>query len=113
MARDRFIRWTDDRQIPSLDQIAGEVRAYLGDLASREFHESNRTTWTLPGSFIRYKEKNERWIEVVLTKTSVDVVTRHQDGPTNDIADGLARLIARRWGGDIDPSDLSAPKEKA
>ena len=41
----------------------------------------------------------ERWIEVILTAESVDILTRMQDEYTGVLADGMAAAIERFWQG--------------
>jgi hypothetical protein len=43
---------------------------------------------------------DERYIEVVCLEP-IDVITRHADDFTNACADGLARVLARGWGGSV------------
>jgi len=45
-------------------------------------------------------DPHRRWIEVYMGRDNLDVITRFQDWVTNDLADGLARHLARYWEAD-------------
>lgn len=47
----------------------------------------------------------ERWFEVFPGDDYLDVITRHQDELTNNIASGFAQFCARFWSGKLDPED--------
>ncbi len=108
MARDRFI-WMDEASLPPLEHVLADVKEYIGDLATVARFEriSGRIIVNLPGKFKKYGEDSERWIEVIIGLAALDVITRSMDDPTNDIADGIARMLARKYKGRIEKGDLS------
>jgi hypothetical protein len=116
MSRDRFI-WFDRDGHPGTLPVGTLIEDYLGAVAESVEWKNDRWEALLPGRtshplkrlephwsrVAAFSEENrERWIEVVISDTCIDVLTRQQDEATNAIADGLARLIARHWGGALD-----------
>jgi hypothetical protein len=113
MARDRFIMFEAGKR-PTIEEVKREIEGY--GLQTKEWEEGgNRFFIVLPGTFVKYGEVRERWIEVVFNTTEddthvpgyVDVLTRAMDAITNDIADGLARFLARQCVGKLDPADFN------
>src|SRR5580658_8359689 len=113
MARDRFINWDRLAERPSLEQIRTLLFTYLDGMVGVYVEEIKRHG-ALHGFFVnlsgkckRHGEESPRWLEVVIGALSYDVLTREMDDITNDIADGVARLMARKFKGKIEVSDLS------
>lgn len=113
MARDRFINWDRLPQRPGLEQIRTVLFLYLNGMTGTYIEEIKRQgalsgfMVTLPGQCEKHGEKGPRWMEIVVGGLSYDVITREMDDITNDVADGIARLIARTFNGKIEVSDLS------
>lgn len=109
MSRDRFITFDGNRPNPT--DVTLWVKEYLGDMATMCHLSSghSRLVVDLAGRVTRHGEETPRWIEVVFTE-QIDVLTRDMDGPTNDIADGIARMIARRSLATLHWSDFPAPR---
>lgn len=111
MSRDRFISFSQNRP-PNKEEVEKQIRGY-GPLFFRSIDwliTQNRFLLTLPGRLEKYEEVHARVIEVVLTDKTIDVLTRQMDTLTNDVADGLARVIARQWLGTLHWSDFPAPQ---
>lgn len=104
MSRNRFI-WMDGKDVPPIESIATEVHEYLGDLGKLEW-TNGLCIFNLPGEFTKFGETSPRWVELFSSTKSIIVMTREMDGPTNDIADGIARLLARKYKGRLEASDL-------
>lgn len=50
-------------------------------------------------------EPFDRTLEVWLSPTApvISVITRHADDYVSALADGIARVVALRWGGEVEP----------
>jgi len=121
MASDRFIHFEAKR--PTHEQVGWVIEDYLGVAAvSIVWHErSSRWVVLLPGTksvacrrvapesaWARCADdlsEENRVIEVFFTERGADeqlsVITRLQDEYTDTVADGLATLLARYWGGKV------------
>jgi len=107
MAFDRFVYF--DGPAPSKEDLGKALEDYLGAGALAIKWERDRFFAQLHGNSLNpfrrlvdpppYQEPDERWIEVVVRVDYVDVLTRHQDEFTNNIARGFARLVERFWKG--------------
>lgn len=116
MALDRFIRFKDN--IPTVEQLKLIMEDYFNGLGTIDY--SHEKVWyiSIPGKpsfpfkridpafFDRDKNyQDERWIEfdycTLESHKSVDVMTRHADHLTNDLARGLAETIARYFSGTL------------
>ena len=114
MALDRFVRWGE--RVPSADDIEKSLESFLGGVGKIEkiTRSKDMTDFivSLPGKgsdpfgwspeAAKYLNREERWIEVVVTDDYVDVLTRQMDSFTNGIADRFAADIARFWGGKVE-----------
>ena len=115
MAQDRLIRWGAKR--PARADLGAALEDYLGGIAESVAWREDRWFAVLKGTtrdpfrrvehppVSRYPEElqnAERWIEVWIGDSSIDVITRMQDEITNRIADGFAALCARHWNGKED-----------
>lgn len=130
MAQDRFVNWKskgptrkETRQV--LEDFFSEAATKIEWRKDRFFvhlvgTHSNPTKRTKglsdypqqPGSPLRpgfrpvIMEINTpsegRHIEVWLSRTSLDIITRHGDEFTNSLAEGLAKLFARLWQGELE-----------
>lgn len=107
MALDRFVHFPELH--PSWHHVVKVLENFFNGSAKIEWRE-NRFYVTLPGEskfafngiYVgRQCPREERWIEVVPGPV-LDIITREQDEYTNVLADGLAKLFARRWDGHID-----------
>jgi len=112
MALDRFVRW--QKKKPTTQELRTVLEDYLGGIGKIENMGKKGNTWwsvTLPGKptfpFRRLEgfenrgkaidEIKERWFEVYVDKKYVDVMTRHGDELTGNIAQGFAELLTRFW----------------
>jgi hypothetical protein len=78
------VRWHRDRYIVTLP---GESRSALHRIAGKRNYERGRRRCV------------EVWAGVVGDRYVVDVMTRSADEITSAVAEGLAALVARQWGG--------------
>jgi len=114
MALDRFVRWRKDR--PLFDDIKKALEDYLGDACTKVVTDDSVIFATLVGKprcpFRRLGEgdvvkameqRDERFLEVYVSKKYIDVITRQTDEFTNVVAEGFAQLCARYWQGKRDP----------
>jgi hypothetical protein len=109
MALDRFVVWDDGR--PTDEDVGLFLSNFFGGADERIDRSGRRFFVRLPGvaSFPfaglvppqrSYSvPRPDRWIEVVLSDTSADVLTREQDEYTNALADGIAAAMERFWRG--------------
>lgn len=110
MALDRFVIWAQRK--PTLADIETFLEDYFAGAATFEKRGHACVIVRLPGApshpFRRLAAGTPmlapvhaaRWIEVVLTNASADVLTRQQDEYTNTLADGLAVALERFWKAD-------------
>jgi len=121
MASDRFIYFDAER--PTNEQVGWVIEDYFGKAAvSIEWSErTSRWEVLLPGNksvacrrvapetvwaqCANELSTEERFIEVFFTERGADeqlsVTTRLADEYTDTVADGLATLLARYWGGKV------------
>lgn len=126
MSFDRIIDFEQaDKAAPGRDELGAVIEDYLGRAARRVYWDRDRwfavliglKSWPLRRAYARYSKvlttsaraheieaEPERWIEVWADKHTVDVLTRRQDEFTMAVADGLAALIARYYGGKLGSS---------
>jgi hypothetical protein len=111
MALDRFVRWNG--RVPSVDDIEKSLESFLGGVGEIEkiARSKDMTDFivSLPGKgsdpfdwspeAMKCPNREERWIEVIVTDDYVDVLTRQMDSFTNGIAERFAADIARFWQG--------------
>lgn len=117
MALDRFVNFGADSAPRRRDDIEALLVDYFDAAATSVSWERDRFFVHLVGKtspalarqhdvpdWYRYvePERATRWIEVWLGEDCIDVMTRNQDELTNDLAAGLARLIARFWRGKLE-----------
>lgn len=117
MAQDRFIYWKQKR--PGVAEIGAMLNDYFGAFAVQRTFEHCRYTVVLVGKQsnpyrrvgpivegynlgIVWDTGGERWIEVFVDEDNIDVITRQADPATCALADGFAKLVARRWQGRIE-----------
>lgn len=117
MALDRFVNFKERR--PSKEEVGLVLRDFFGPDAAKIEWDNGRYFVTLPGknSFpfaslpdalrdpFAGEEARERWIEVYVAKDQFDVITRSHDEYTNVIAEGLARMFARYWDGELEDDE--------
>ena len=110
MALDRFIYF---KKSPKLETIRETLEDYLGEALYEIPVDGARVTALLHGKpscpFRRLpdmgnvaaaqEQREERFLEVCWTSTSIDVITRQSDEYTNVVGDGFAALAARFWKG--------------
>lgn len=116
MALDRTITWARNKG-PAKEDVGKVVEDYACGLGEARW-DGDRWYIDLPGhnssALRRVAEKclwstGSRWIEVWIDQSAdrdrecVDVMTRQHDEITNAIAEGLAKVIARFWGGEREP----------
>jgi hypothetical protein len=119
MAADRFIYFKKERR-PTRDELESVLKNFLGSQVAGEVEwneQQSRFYVTLPGktSFpfqdltdaLRHPfadEKRERWIEVWMDPEdpTIDVMTRGMDEYTNVIANGIVKMLARYWEGEME-----------
>ncbi len=113
MASDRFIYFKGDGE-PPRSAVESALRNFFGEAAILSLSDG-RFYATLPGSLsCPFKDfpdtpKNRfdnddrgRWIEICISVGNIDVITRGMDEYTNVLADGLAKMIARYWQGELE-----------
>ncbi len=109
MSSDRFVYWSERK--PDQVQFNTFLEDFFGGAAQWVWTGPGRATIHLPGKsshpFARLVDHSmpkpahaERWIEVVLTDESVDILTRTQDEYTCVLADGMAVAVERFWRGE-------------
>lgn len=122
MARDRFIHFeaADSHRVArGLVDICGQYACeYFSTLATDIKWVDDRYIVTLPGicKFLGKRPtdyRRERWIEIWVGDYVIDVMTRTQDDITNDIADGFARRVARKFKGRLDEDAVAAGGESS
>jgi len=98
MPLDRFVRFQEGE--PSEEEAIKAVKEYGKYIFMMVELKENTIFLYIPGRVERYGEIRPRWVEVFLSRRStIDVMTRDMDAITNDIADGLARYLARKFKG--------------
>jgi len=113
MALDRFVNF--DKRRPTKEETGLVLRDFFGPDAGTVEWKGDRFFVTLPGKssfpFASLPDAlrdpfaggdRERWIEVYVTKSQFDVITRQHDEYTNVIAEGLAQMFARYWDGKLE-----------
>jgi hypothetical protein len=118
VAADRYVQWEREEDVPSLAPLREVIEDFVGhagtvrlDVEREWFCVLLRGCGTLSRAARRQTPTiaaldaaecdREREFEVVVQRDfkCVDVMTRMQDDFTSSVADGLARTIARFWGG--------------
>lgn len=113
MGQDRFIRWPDDAERPSVEELerclaryinqSGTVKrdgvwltaTLIGEPCQVWLPELDDQEWETGGC-----KNGERWFEMFCDpKSTYSVITRHADQFTNALADGWTRLVAIHWKG--------------
>jgi hypothetical protein len=113
MALDRFVKFGARR--PSKEEVGLVLRDFFGPEAAKVEWEGDRFYVSLPGKnsfpFASLPdggwnpfEGHERWIEIFVNDKQFDVITRLADEYTNVIAEGLAKMFARFWDGELEES---------
>lgn len=124
MAADRFIRFDGPKaRRPKKDELLLVLKNFVGGAGGVEWvDDQDRAYITLPGhpSFpfrglpeMEGRDRHDgeqdrpRWIEVWQDPRdgTVDVMTRGMDEFTNVVAEGVAKMIARWWGGEYEDED--------
>ncbi len=118
MAYDRFV-YFEKGKTPKRDDVGKVLEDYLGALLigkewkrdrwlallvgkkSWPFRQVEDTSSAMAQAAVE-EAKEERWIEVIVTRGSIDVLTRRQDELVNNVADGFAKLVARYWQGRLE-----------
>jgi hypothetical protein len=116
MACDRFVYWNEKK--PTQEQVQLVLEDYVRDLATEVKWDQGRfyvvlpgmgsnplarvSDWPLMADMAKEQRETERWIEVWLGDDCLDVITRHADEITNNIASGFAKLCARYWKGRLE-----------
>jgi hypothetical protein len=129
MGQDRFIAWKDKANRPTMAEIKQVAENFLGGIGKVEIPENDdcRLFILLPGTntnalrgikdvpdFINIPADDKtlpkkRWIEVFHDPAedkdplTTDIITRMQDEFTGCIATQLQAILARWWGGTLDP----------
>lgn len=103
MALDRFVHWNG--AAPTKEQLQAAIYKYAEGINPKEPPLWHHDRWIIPlcgtpGTID--KGTLDRWVEVWSDEHCVDVITRQADDITNAIADGLAKLLARRFDGRIE-----------
>lgn len=118
MAADWFVYFPKG-EVPSKEDVGKALEDYLGAYATRVYWQRDRWFAVLVGTkswpFKRLEPpdsrmaqaaaletEEERWIEVWLDNECIDVMTRHSDEATNNLASGFAKLAARYWKGRLE-----------
>lgn len=126
MGADRFVYWQDGKR-PTHQEIRHVVEDYLGEMAVEYEEEPEmvrrlphpifvtlvgkhshplkrvREAMAIPGVVMDQEPGWEgRYLEVWIHQDSVNIETRMQDEITMRIADGLAQVFARFWGGKLE-----------
>lgn len=112
MAYDRIIQFS---KAPAREEVRLVIEDFLSDAASEIQWDRDRFFVTLIGKnthpLKRIPEAHwtaraepepgheGRHLEVWVTDTCVDVITRSQDEYTHAVAEGLAKVLARFWQG--------------
>lgn len=107
MATDRIIHWPPPAQAPTKADLGALCHNYSAGLAVSVEWQGGRWYITLPGEAhsaipgreFLHERGQGRWIEVWRDDESVYVMTRSADEITSAVAEGLAALVARQWGG--------------
>lgn len=112
MAADRFIWFKGDAKVPPKKDIESVLTNFFGEAAKVEWVDG-RFYATLQGKPTQpfaglgltgrlFPPDMERWIEVYVAKDNIDVITRQADTYTNVLADGVAKLFAHFWQGELE-----------
>lgn len=115
MALDRWVWWSkkkDAPKLPSREDVWAICEDFTKGLADVRWDAQTARLyidlhgeWSDPAARILYIIKGAhpgedfkmRWIEVCLSDTSLNIITRMQDPVTEAIADGLAKYFALKW----------------
>lgn len=101
MALDRFVYW--DNEKPSEYDIGILLQNYMRDAAKQVEWKGARFIVFLFGYTELPGRSEKRVFEVYISKDAhIDVITRDMDDYTNAVAEGFARLAARRWKGRLE-----------
>lgn len=123
MAADRFVYWSDT--VPTKEQVWAVIKGYFGE-ADYDFRYP-RSAISLPGHVsspfrgidpsrdaafdMMHLPGEKRRIEVFFHEAEpgnpnvpacLDVITRNADRFTNDVADGLARVLCEAFDGTLE-----------
>jgi hypothetical protein len=120
MAADVFVRWKTDKR-PTREDVEKVIQDFFGPVATEIKWDKDRFFITLMGKWsmplMRVVDNSTkrmltamapeppddgRYMEVWLSKESMDVLTRRQDDFVHACQDGLARVFARRWEGEVE-----------
>ena len=101
MACDRFVYWNERK--PTREQINELLWDFLGTFCLSIEWNSDRYIATLRGPATRMFKRQgtnrghrpDRFMEIWLSKKSMDVITREADDATNALADEFARRCAK------------------
>ncbi len=114
MSLDRFIYWQDKK--PTDEQLLHVVEDFMGGVGEIDdnYQKDGHPWWIvlLPGSpshplsriypeMMQYQPPPgvDRCLEVCVADDCVDIITRQADDFTNALAEGLAEVMCRAWGG--------------
>lgn len=111
MAQDRFVNWKskgptrkETRQV--LEDFFAEAATKIEWRKGRFFVHlvgtHSNPTKRMRGLTDCPQQPEGRYIEVWLSRTSLDIITRHGDEFTNSLAEGLAKLFSRLWQGELE-----------
>ena len=127
MASDVFVRWKDGKR-PTEEEVANVIRDFFSDVLTEIVWKKDRFFLTLVGKNSHPLRRvglghqglepkhlppvwvlsepepgfEERHMEVWLSEDCLDVLTRRQDEFTHACQDGLAKVFARFWQGEIE-----------
>lgn len=94
------------KDMPGRDAVLRDVREYIGNFGAEVWQHAGQghTVVTFRTSFVRYAGEApvQRYFEIHVSDTTVNVVTRNMDDITNAIATGLAQRLARKFRGRYD-----------
>lgn len=117
MASDTVVHWKNKR--PKREEAEAVIQKFFDGAATEIRWEKDRFfvtligKWSHPLSGVLESEDlrplpptdpgwEGRYLEVWLSKGSLDVITRQQDEFTNNCARGLAKVFARFWEGELE-----------
>jgi hypothetical protein len=112
MASDRFVNWKKGKR-PSKFEVETVIRQFFDSVATEIKWDKDRFMVTLVGKGSHplkgiigvgslLPEADERWIEVIVGKNNLDVLTRRADEFTCCCANGLAAVFVRFWQAELD-----------
>jgi len=117
MARDRFIWFKGEHKVPSKDDVQSVLTHFIGEAGTVEWRKDQSRfymvlqgdpSWPFTDMDLGVHNPHgedkgrSRWIEVYMGKDNIDVMTRMMDEYTNTVADGVAKMIARFWQGQLE-----------